>query len=436
MILFNNFDSLLNLGGGNYVHFVFLVGAYYPNFSATGKCIGNVADELVKNHDITIICQKSNLHEPDEETYNNQKVLRIQILDKIKREKVIEQIKSLQGIKKSYKQLHLRIIKFQQVLKLLISRTSIREQIVNAYLSKLSEIDKNIDVIVPATMPFESVLAGYKFIIENNFRGVFLPFLFDFFTESKTLHRFSINRLVKWKAHIRLEKEVFSKAARVIAIYTLREFYNKRIPEIRQMVYIEHPLIIPRDAASLSYSKCIRLAYIGGLNKKYVEADYLLKLISRSNIKARVEFYTFGNGIGIIDKFAKKDPLRIINKGRVEKETAENKIAENDILISLSERNGIQLSSKIYDYISYGKPIINFYCNDDDANCQVLEKYPLALCLKEDNKLLSQNAKAFEEFCLENSGKSVAWDRVAELYPDALPENTKKLIEEIVLNSK
>ena len=137
----------------------------------------------------------------------------------------------------------------------------------------------------------------------------------------------------------------------------------------------------------------------------------------------------------MLKKFSKDFPSRIIYRGSVDKEDAIKKISESHILISVAERSGLQLSSKIFDYISQGKPIIHFYKSDVDVNCKVLQNYPLVLCIKEDEKQFQQNIKKFEEFCIKNSEKFVTRERIVELYSDALPDKTAHLIEEIVLQN-
>lgn len=414
------------------MHIVFIVGSYYPNYSAVGKCVGNVADVLARENKVTVICEKSTLDQQDKEIYNNQTILRTITSDKTRRLKVINQINRAKGSKKSIYNILLNILKLQQALKFVFSKTSIKKELVSAYEEILKGIDENIDVIIPSSMPFESVIAAHHFKKNINSEVILLPYLFDKFTDSQTLHRFAFNRLIKRKAHIQLEKEVLSNAKKIIAMHTLRGFYGQYIPGINQILYTEHPLIIPTYVNNSLPSAHIKLAYIGGFYKNYVEPYYLLKLLSNATIDAVCDFYTIGNCKGVLEKFSKKFPSRIINKGSVDKETATRKITENHILISVAERSGSQLSSKIFDYISNGKPIIHFYKSDEDVNCKVLQNYPLALCIKEDEKQLHQNIKIFEDFCTKNYEKYVSLNRVVELYSDALPDYTADLIKRIV----
>lgn len=418
------------------MHIVFIVGSYYPNYSAVGKCVGNIADVLAKENKVTVICEKSTLDQQDKENYNNQTILRAITSEKTRRLKTIDQLNSAKGLKKRVSNIFLNILKLQQVLKFVFSKTSINKELVGTYIDALTRIDENIDVIISASMPFESVVAAHRYKKNVNSKVIFLPYLFDKFTDSQTLHRFAFNRLIKRKVHIQLEKKILSNANNIIAMHTLRDFYSQYIMDINQIFYTEHPLIIPILSNISLTSEQIKLAYIGGFYKNYVEPNYLLKLLSNSRIDARCEFYTIGNCNGILEKFSKEFPSKIINKGSVDKETAIKKIAEYHILISVAERSGSQLSSKIFDYISNGKPIIHFYKSDEDVNCKLLQNYPLALCIKEDEKQLHQNIKIFEDFCTKNYGIYVSWDKVVELYSDAMPEFTAHLIKRIVIDRK
>lgn len=62
-----------------------------------------------------------------------------------------------------------------------------------------------------------------------------------------------------------------------------------------------------------------------------------------------------------------------------------------DALISIAECEGKQISSKIYEYMSLGKPVMHLYTCDNDVNLKYLVNYPFALCLKCDAKELLHN---------------------------------------------
>lgn len=414
------------------MHIVFIVGSYYPNYSAVGKCVGNVADYISKSHKVTVICQRNISDEENECRYNNQRLIRVITRDKTIRNKL--DIKAREDnckIKKIYSNL-LNLYKLAILIKTVLSKCSINKDLVSKYVQALKHIKEPIDVIVTASMPFESVLSAvkYKESYDNNVKVV--PYLFDQFVDSDTLHRFSLNKNIKRKWHLELEKKALKNTDLILAMYSLKTHFRSDLPGVKNIKYIEHPLIINSRTTESVNKNGIKISYIGGLYKNYVTPEYLLKLFSKTNIEQAVlNFFIIGNCTEIVEDYAKKMPQAIINHGSVDKQTASNQISDSNILISIAEVKGIQMSSKIFEYMSYGKPIIHFYSVDNDVNLKILKKYPLALCLKQDNSVLYENITAFESFCKKNYDTIIPFEDVENLYLDASPKFTASLLENI-----
>ena len=51
---------------------VIIVGSYFPNYSAVGKCMGNIADVLAQKNSVTVICEQNILTQKQTETLGNQ----------------------------------------------------------------------------------------------------------------------------------------------------------------------------------------------------------------------------------------------------------------------------------------------------------------------------------------------------------------------------
>jgi len=415
------------------VHIVFIVGSYHPNYSAVGRCVGNVADVLGKTHKITVICEKSCSSQIDKEIYNNQKILRVITEDKLKREILQNNKQNAKGISKKFASLRLNLHKFIQAAKIVFSNVSIKKELVDLYVARLLSINEKIDVIIPASMPFESVVAAYQY--KKNFDSgvMMIPYLFDQFTNSQTLHRLVINKILKRKKHIEFENKILVNSNFILAMHSLKKYYTKELPQISNIIYVEHPLVKQIDNYVHTFSDTINISYIGGFYKNYVEPEYLLKLFKNTKINAKLNLYIIGNCNDVINKFINKYPNKIINHGSVDKNMTNKKLKESDILINVAEKKGIQMSSKIFEYISHGKPIVHFYIFDHDVNLKILKNYPLSLCLKQNQSTLEYNIKKFEWFCTENRNKKVSSEEVLKLFPDAIPEYTADLIEKLVL---
>ena len=93
-----------------------------------------------------------------------------------------------------------------------------------------------------------------------------------------------------------------------------------------------------------------------------------------------------------------------------------------DILINISNKTSNQLPSKVFDYISTGLPIVNFYSIQNDVSMRYLNKYPLAINIYEGDKL-STNCEHFVSFILNNTGKRIPISDLKEIYKDYLSIN-------------
>ncbi len=418
------------------MHIVFIVGSYYPNYSAVGKCAGNIADALSKNHKITVICSKNHLNQNEEEIYNSQRIIRIMTKEKETRFNLEENIHHAIGFKRRVNEARYKLYKLSRVLKTTISKTSIRIELVQSYLEALNNIIEPTDAIIPVSMPFESIVAAVQYKTTYNKKVKVIPYLFDQFVDNENLHRFRFNKNLKRTSHIELENKLFQKTEAVLAMHSLSTHFKNDLLKLSNVYYLEHPLLIKQKSSSIkACDEKIKVSYIGSLLKGYVTPDYLLELYIKTNMENTVlNFYIIGNCTEVVNYYSRQFPNNIINHGSVDKETANKKMSYSDILISIAEKQGIQMSSKIFDYISYGKPIIHFYTVEEDVNLKILKKYPNVLCLKQDEELLNENVRAFDDFCDNNYDRIIPYEEVAKIFNDATPEYTVDIIESIIMS--
>ena len=140
----------------------------------------------------------------------------------------------------------------------------------------------------------------------------------------------------------------------------------------------------------------------------------------------KIKFYCFGSDLNAIKKYAIKNPRTFHNHGKVEKNLADEAITGSDILISIGDVEGMQISSKIFDYLSMGKPILHFAYTQECVNTRLLAQYPLAhtVMLNKDDCYSESTIKNAALFVKKVNGKSMSFAMIAKLYPNALPETT------------
>ena len=122
-----------------------------------------------------------------------------------------------------------------------------------------------------------------------------------------------------------------------------------------------------------------KIVFTGSLKRGYVDAQYAIDVFSSDLFSnCSIEFYSAGNGVDAVTKAGSNISL----KGWVSKKELDIVYGNADAFLSIAEKSGKQISSKIFEYMSCNKPIIHVYYVDYDVNIKYLQHYPKALCIK------------------------------------------------------
>lgn len=417
-----------------FLHIVFIVGSYYPNYSAVGKCAGNIADALSQNNKITVICSKNHPDQNEEEIYNSQRIIRIMTKEKETRFNLEENIHHSIGFKKRVNEARYKLYKMSRIIKTIFSKVSIKKELVQSYLDALNNINAPVDAIIPVSMPFESVVAAVQYKINYNEKVKVIPYLFDQFVDNENLHRFRFNKDLKRKNHVELEKNAIKCADSVLILKQLKNYYLEQHKNQMEKVYVvEHPLLRKPNSDPDSFQNKMLFIYAGSFYKTIRNPEYMLNLFNNAldSLDGTLSLYSFGNCNEIISKYTSRNK-RIINYGKVTTEKVYEELHKNNFLVAVGNKDNKQVPSKIFEYLSYGKPIIYFYSNNRDINLDVLKKYNLAICIEQDNECVNSNSSELIQFCKDNITKRLKFEEVAEIFNDATPEYTVDIINNII----
>lgn len=110
----------------------------------------------------------------------------------------------------------------------------------------------------------------------------------------------------------------------------------------------------------------------------------------------------------------------ILCLGYCDQEKLEHEIAHSSMLINIGNLVHNQLPSKIIDYISTGKPIINIVQIDKCPSIDILKDYKYCLNIKGTDLIRMQDE--IYNYCLENADKRLHWKTIRELYSEFTPE--------------
>lgn len=411
-------------------HIVFLLGAYYPRFSAVGVCAHRVINVLKGDFRISVVAMADEQAIESRVSVEGVEVYRVATPAIVKRSQLAHRLRVANTWSD---RIGMYALRGRSAIKRLTTRATVNRSLVEAYKRQLAAIP-DIDVVIPLVFPFESVIAALEY--KSTCEVSVVPYLFDNFVDSRSLHVLGIARILKRKRHLRLEAEMIERSSAVLSMHQLAPHYRKEFGANveKKFHFLEHPLLTKTDVTCKSETSIIRLVYTGALVKNVREADYVLELLDGidSELPVEADFYAMGSAASTVESKVTRFGVVVRNHGQVSKRDADNAVAASSVLLNIGEVEGKQISSKIFEYMSVGKPIVHFAYTDCDAVTKVLARYPLALCLIQERANLNENRERFLRFVLEHAGCRMQFEAVASIFPEALPETTASIIGNLI----
>lgn len=273
-------------------------------------------------------------------------------------------------------------------------------------------------IIVSVSLPFCMEEIGCE--IKRSISEIkWVPIAFDPFAFDETVGE-QINRIRNKK-----EQETYFYADKIMFLsqfkndYANSSFKDKIVffdlPNIRCLEYNSEYSCIAYD------SKKINCAFIGNLFFKQRHPEFLFNLISR--LSEEMVFYIVGGLIDIskeyIEEWVKKLKGKLVYYGRVSQEEAINSMLKADVLVNMGNITSNQCPSKLIDYISTGKPIINLRKIDNCTSGQCLENYMNKYEIQEDQPLNDDTIEGLVSFLRKAKRSSdIPFSEIEELYKD------------------
>lgn len=280
--------------------------------------------------------------------------------------------------------------------------------------------ETQVDCVVSIYTQIDTLIAGFK-LKEKYSSMQFIPCFLDslsggygprIFSEKQTRERG-----LKW------ENRILPSADHIIMMESSREHHKRYSSDFEyysRMAFLDLPLL-QIDAAK----KCIcaglmdhtkyNFLYVGTLPSGIRSPSFLLKIISSIQNDA-YHFYFVGTDTCEELNDAAGEDSRISVIGRVSHEIALQFECEADILINIGNVNINMAPSKLFEYISFGKPIISTASSNADPCIEYLKDYPLALILPEEKAELKCVENQIGEFVANACGKTVKSEVIQNAY--------------------
>ena len=224
------------------------------------------------------------------------------------------------------------------------------------------------------------------------------------------------------EARKKREESILDAASAVLMTYPTDRHYIRAGVSFREKIRgLELPGIVLRDkdpepAPAAAKDSAVRCSYIGGLIRVYRDPRPTISLFSEAGDGIEMNFIGPIPDAEESDFFPAGCPCRYLGpKGG---EALAKEYEDADVLVNIGNSVDNFMPSKIFEYISTGKPIINVYKLPECPTLKYLAEYPLALCVSEEEirQDLPGCAAKVRAFCLENRGKRVSAEEIGRLY--------------------
>ena len=219
------------------------------------------------------------------------------------------------------------------------------------------------------------------------------------------------------------EEAVFAPAAKVLMTYpTDRDYLRAGVAFSDRILGMEMPGIAPQEtkapAAGTESGAVCRCCFFGMLYREIRDPRPAIALFSEAGNGIEMRFAGVISGAEKEEYFPEGCACR--HMGSLAGEALEKEYAGADVLVNIGNAVDNQMPSKIFEYISTGKPIINIYKSKDCPTLKYLERYPAALNIFEGDigTGLADCAEQVRQFCREQKGKRVPAETIGKLYAE------------------
>lgn len=417
-------------------HLVVLVGGYYPSGSnPMGGILEKLTFELTKHYRVTILTVRQlGQHHLREYSHQGATVFAVSSL--------WHDWKDAQG---KYSALKAALVKIYCKARALVSGGSSQDYYADMMYRRLEKLYKEdaFQCVLSLSFPFQLHVAARKFKCSHPWVG-FVTYSTD--THSENIHSTRVplkifRDCVSWRRK-KKEMQCYKKADYNFfsrEIISTQERFLKPIAEKSDFIDYVMPCgnaeLIPDD-----WNKDkINLLFAGRVGRPMRDPSYFAKIISLLPDDLNVVLHLYlidGSSDFFTDDAVSSD--KVMYHRPVSSREMLMLMNAADVLVNIGNNSDVFMPSKVFDYISTGRAIINVRYGTHELN-PVLAKYPLLLdIVNYENAELDANRVA--EFCKMSQGRKLARSEIDALYSrytqGKIVEKLRGRIDEAIINSR
>lgn len=237
-----------------------------------------------------------------------------------------------------------------------------------------------------------------------------------------------------------------NEAMRIITTDVIFKYYNQLPTKVNacKVVLANYPGVHERKlsaptnniAQSLEPDKC-HLFFIGKLYADIRHPQYLFDIMERLvdtpivlHIVGPLDEMRFDKEY--INRYLSNKIPNIRVHGAVSSVEADDLLLHANVLVHIGNAEDSLMPSKILDYISSGKPILNICKLRTCPTIPLMQRYPKGLILYEDEPSNAETIERVKHFCLDNKNVQLPYCQIAQLYEDCTIEYVGRQFEETI----
>lgn len=271
------------------------------------------------------------------------------------------------------------------------------------------------DCIVPVYTQIDPIIVAHLLKRKYN-EAKIVPYFLDSLSAGPAPKLLSKKN--KIKKGLKWEKKLLINADGVIFMQSSKNHHMKYSAQrdyFKNVVFLDIPALcinsnyINNQEDQKKNSDCISITYVGSLPNGIRNPEYAFKTLSHmKDLKIHI------NMIGVSEEEAKAFNtfnLDISWLGRVSHDEAIKYIISSDILLNLGNRIEGMVPSKIFEYMTYAKPILSFSPMDNEPSLAYLKKYPKSCTLMEYNSV-EKNVRLAWAFIKNINNVAISLDNI------------------------
>lgn len=297
----------------------------------------------------------------------------------------------------------------------------------NAYLSKVKTLlsENSYEGIITSSGVSWPILVLLK--LKKQYKDIhWVCYLNDPLPPDNHTYKNKLNLLSSIR---KSNKKVFQTADKIILTEDLQNYYSLEIPsnkgEVLNIPLINTSVYQNNNFMCRKYSDIKNIVYAGSIDRKIRNPEYTLKLMEELVSQSSWELTLYG----VNEEKNEKSPF--IYKGSVSQNELINVYQNADVLLSIGNNSDYQIPSKIFDYISSGKPIIHTIKMNSDPVLKYLHKYGNYLIIDE-RESLEENLIRLNNFLIENLNRTIAYDEINKTFYKNTPIYAANVIKSMI----